>query len=66
MHGNGPIALRDDAWPPGLLGLVAGRLADELARPVAAASLVDAEVRGSVRAPADFNVAAVWRRAGAT
>jgi single-stranded-DNA-specific exonuclease len=53
---TGPIALRDDSWPVGLLGLVAGRLADELGRPVAAAALVELEVRGSVRATTDFNV----------
>jgi single-stranded-DNA-specific exonuclease len=56
LPGRHPVAIRDDAWPAGLLGLVAGRLADELARPVAAATLVDAELRGSVRAPADFDV----------
>ncbi len=56
--GEGPLVLRDDSWSPGLVGLVAGRLADTLARPVAAATLVEAEVRGSVRAPADFHVAA--------
>ncbi|MGI8829245.1 MAG: DHHA1 domain-containing protein, partial [Candidatus Limnocylindria bacterium] len=43
---------------PGLVGLVAGRLADALTRPVAAATLVGDEVRGSVRAPVDFHVAA--------
>ncbi len=56
--GDGPLVLRDDGWSPGLVGLVAGRLADTLARPVAAATLVGAEVRGSVRAPRDFHVAA--------
>ena len=57
LAGTGPVVIRDDAWPAGLLGLVSGRLADELARPVAAASLVESEVRGSVRATADFDVA---------
>ena len=62
--GNGPLLLRDDAWAPGLLGLVAGRLADDLARPVAAAALVGDEVRGSVRAPIDFHVAAALEACG--
>lgn len=57
-YGTGPLALRDDSWPPGLVGLVAGRLADAMARPVAIATLVGDEVRGSVRAPVDFHVAA--------
>jgi single-stranded-DNA-specific exonuclease len=56
--GDEPLVLRDDAWAPGLVGLVAGRLADALSRPVAAATLVGDEVRGSIRAPADFHVAA--------
>jgi single-stranded-DNA-specific exonuclease len=56
-HGDAPLVLRDDGWAPGLVGLVAGRLADALARPVAAATLVGDEIRGSVRAPVDFHVA---------
>lgn len=58
MGGNGPLVLRNDAWEPGLIGLVAGRLADELARPVAVVSAAGDELRGSVRAPADFHAAA--------
>ncbi|HJP72284.1 MAG TPA: single-stranded-DNA-specific exonuclease RecJ [Candidatus Limnocylindria bacterium] len=56
--GASPLLIRDDSWSPGLVGLVAGRLADALARPVGAATLVGTEVRGSIRAPADFHVAA--------
>jgi single-stranded-DNA-specific exonuclease len=59
-----PLAVRDDTWPAGLLGLVAGRLSDELARPVAAATLVEGEVRGSVRAPEDFDVTIGLDRCG--
>jgi single-stranded-DNA-specific exonuclease len=64
LPGDGPLLVRDDAWVPGLLGLVAGRLADELARPVAAAALVGDEVRGSVRAPIDFHVGAALEACG--
>jgi single-stranded-DNA-specific exonuclease len=56
--GTGPLAIRDDEWAPGIVGLVAGRLADSLARPVAVAGRVGDELRGSVRAPVDFHVAA--------
>jgi single-stranded-DNA-specific exonuclease len=63
--GTAPLVLRDDGWAPGLLGLVAGRLCDALARPVAAAAVVGDEVRGSVRAPADFHVASALEACGA-
>jgi single-stranded-DNA-specific exonuclease len=55
--GEGPLALRGEAWAPGVLGLVANRLVESLGRPVAVAAPVDDELRGSVRAPADFHVA---------
>jgi len=63
---GGPTALvlRDDSWAPGLVGLIAGRLADDLARPVAAATLVGDEIRGSVRAPIDFHVASALEACG--
>jgi single-stranded-DNA-specific exonuclease len=58
LPGTGPLVLRGDAWAPGIIGLVAGRLCDALARPVAVVASVGDELRGSVRAPADFHVAA--------
>jgi single-stranded-DNA-specific exonuclease len=58
MPGAGPLAIRHDDWAPGIVGLIAGRLADRLGRPVAAAAPVGAELRGSVRAPTDFHAAA--------
>jgi single-stranded-DNA-specific exonuclease len=57
LPGDGPISLRADNWAPGVLGLVATRLVESLGRPVAMAAPVDGELRGSVRAPADFHVA---------
>ncbi len=65
FSGTAPLAIREDAWAPGLVGLVAGRLADALARPVAVATLVGEEVRGSVRAPLDFHVAKALEACGA-
>jgi single-stranded-DNA-specific exonuclease len=58
MPAAGPLAIRHDDWAPGIVGLIAGRLADRLGRPVAAAAPVGAELRGSVRAPTDFHAAA--------
>lgn len=55
---QGPLLLRKDDWAPGLIGLIAGRLSDELGRPVAVVTAVGDELRGSVRAPVDFHVAA--------
>ena len=58
IPGDGPLLVRGDEWAPGIVGLVAGRLCDALSRPVAAVARVGDELRGSVRAPVDFNVVA--------
>jgi len=58
QDGTGALVLRGDGWAAGIVGLVAGRLAESLARPVAVATLVDGELRGSIRGPADFHIAA--------
>jgi single-stranded-DNA-specific exonuclease len=58
LEGAGPMALFGEAWLPGIVGLIAGRLADALERPVAVAAPVGDELRGSVRGPVDFHAAA--------
>ena len=63
--GNGPVVIRRDGWAPGLIGLVAGRMADELSRPVAVVTRAGDELRGSVRAQADFHVADALEACGA-
>jgi len=48
--GGGPLVVAaGDGWPLGMLGLVAGRLADEFGRPAAALSRNGDLVRGSIR-----------------
>ena len=51
-----PLAVLGTDWAPGVLGLVAQRLCETTSRPVAVASPAGDELRGSVRAPADFHV----------
>jgi single-stranded-DNA-specific exonuclease len=58
QEGTGALLLRGDGWAAGIVGLIAGRLAESLARPVAIATLVEGELRGSIRGPADFHIAA--------
>ena len=63
------VAVSGD-WPPGVLGLVAGRLADEFGRPALVACVYDnasdsSLVRCSIRAPRGFSVAAALGRVSA-
>jgi single-stranded-DNA-specific exonuclease len=47
-------------WPVGIIGLVAGRLAEDLGRPAVVATFADEEagiLRGSCRSPKGFNLA---------
>ena len=53
------LVVRGD-WPIGLIGLIAGRLADETGRPTVVASPIDAEsrvLRASCRGPLTWNLA---------
>jgi single-stranded-DNA-specific exonuclease len=50
------MALARQGWHPGVVGIVAGRLADRLGRPAIVIALDGARGRGSARAPAGFRV----------
>lgn len=50
-------------WHPGVLGIVAGRLAERQHRPVLVAAIGDGEAVGSARAPEGFDLGAALRRA---
>ncbi len=54
----GPAILVRGAWPVGVLGLIAGRLAEENARPAVVAAPVGAMLRASCRAPEGHDLAA--------
>jgi single-stranded-DNA-specific exonuclease len=52
---SGPaIVLARAGWHPGVVGIVAGRLADQYGRPAAVVALDGQSGRGSARAPAGF------------
>ena len=54
--------LADPGFPPGIVGLVAGRLAEDLYRPVLVAELGAEEAHGSARSIPEFNVTAALDR----
>ena len=50
------IAMADKSWNPGILGLAAGRLSEEFARPVMLFGASDSGWKGSGRAPNGFDL----------
>jgi len=52
----GPIVLAGDGWHPGVLGIVASRLADQYYRPVLVFSVDDGMAKGSARSIPSFNI----------
>lgn len=52
-------------WHPGVLGIVAGRLAERFHRPVFVAGVRDGRATGSARGPARYDVAGALERATA-
>ncbi|MDP6350021.1 MAG: DHHA1 domain-containing protein, partial [Chloroflexota bacterium] len=55
---NGPVFAYGDDWHPGVIGLVAGRLAEANGRPAFVASVRDGVAQGSARSPEGFSVVA--------
>jgi single-stranded-DNA-specific exonuclease len=50
------LVLGSDRWHPGIVGIIAGRLADRLGKPTVVVALEGASGRGSARAPAGFRL----------
>lgn len=50
------LVIDDETWPAGVIGLVAGRLAEEYCRPVLVVERAEDESRGSARSVPGFNV----------
>jgi single-stranded-DNA-specific exonuclease len=63
---NAPLApilmVGGDAWPTGIIGLVAGKLAERYQRPVVAFSRGATETRGSARSTPSFDIIATLAR----
>ena len=57
--GGGAAVLVRGPWPVGIIGLVAGRLAEETGLPAVVATRVGEHLRASCRAPAGYDLAAV-------
>ncbi|MBI5562871.1 MAG: single-stranded-DNA-specific exonuclease RecJ [Deltaproteobacteria bacterium] len=58
------VVLSKEGWHPGVIGIVASRLAERLARPVVMIALEDGVGKGSARGAASFNVVEGLRACG--
>jgi single-stranded-DNA-specific exonuclease len=56
MHGTGAILLSSAEWHPGVVGIVASRIADEFYRPTALISVKDGVGKGSARSVPGFDL----------
>lgn len=56
VNGDGVIFAHDKTWAPGIVGLVAGRLADKFGKPAVVVGGNEQYAVGSARAPAGFNI----------
>lgn len=55
------IVLADDRWHMGIVGLIAGRLAERYARPAFVSSLQEEEAKGSARTPGPVPILSILR-----
>jgi single-stranded-DNA-specific exonuclease len=57
---DAPMTIVAGPWPPGIVGLVAGRLADQLGRPAVVFSTLAEPWRGSARSAGDVDLGAAF------
>ena len=58
------IVLADESWHPGIIGIVAGRLANRLSRPAILIAMDENKGRGSARSIAQFHMLHALRECG--
>lgn len=56
QEGQKMLFLYDENWHPGVVGLVAGRIAEDYYRPVLVMTMIDGQIVGSGRSISDFNI----------
>jgi single-stranded-DNA-specific exonuclease len=56
LNGRGAIVLGREGWHPGVIGIIAGRLAETFHRPAIVVALTAEQGQGSARSISDFNL----------